>query len=227
MTAVKPVVFLACNVFNGLARGQEGVRNQFMDVGLHATPKRLTTTLQAEIDGIDEPSLIVLGYGLCGNGLHGIAAGKHTLVIPRADDCVAFFMGSRRRYMEEFQANPGTYYLTKGWLEVGTDPLSEYERYQEKYDPETAAWLMQEQYKHYKRLVFVSLSDEESAQYRERVAAVATYCREQFGMAYEEMRGSGEFIADISSVLADQERIPESFIVVPAGKTLTMELFRD
>jgi hypothetical protein len=47
-----------------------------------ASRTKMTWTLQDAIDAVEEPSLIVLGYGLCGNGLHGIQAGKHTLLVP-------------------------------------------------------------------------------------------------------------------------------------------------
>ena len=41
----------------------------FMDYGLHRVPSQMTGTLQEHLDAIEEPSLVVLGYGLCGNGL--------------------------------------------------------------------------------------------------------------------------------------------------------------
>jgi len=63
---------------------------------------------------------------LCGNGLNGIRAGQHILLIPRADDCIAILLGSYQVYKQEFQSAPGTYYLSKGWLESGSNPLSEY-----------------------------------------------------------------------------------------------------
>jgi len=68
----------------------------------------------------------VLGYGLCGNGLHEISAGKHTLLIPRTDDCIAVILGSYQAYRREFDAHPATCYLSKGWLEGGGTPLMEY-----------------------------------------------------------------------------------------------------
>jgi hypothetical protein len=39
-------------------------------------------------------------------------------------------------YMREFNSTPGTYYLTKGWLESGSDPLKEYHENLQKYGPE-------------------------------------------------------------------------------------------
>ena len=199
MTA-KPVVFLACKVFEGIVDNTDGVSTHILDYGLHSVPKQLKEVVQEQIDSISKPSLIVLGYGLCGNGLNEIQAGVHTLVIPKADDCIAIFMGSRQRFLEQFHNNPGTYYLTKGWFEVGSDPLSEYEKLVEKYGPETADWLMEVQYKHYRQLVFVAQHETDLASYRPRALKVAAYC-ERFGMVYDEYLGSSEFITQISESL--------------------------
>ena len=220
-----PVVFLACKVFEGIVgSANNNVTTIFLDYGLHSIPKQLKQTLQKQIDSIYEPSLIVIGYGLCGNGLHEIQSGKHTLVIPKADDCIAIFMGSRQRYMDQFNASPGTYYLSKGWFEVGSDPLSEYEKLVKKYGSETADWLMLTQYQHYKRLVFVAHTTEDLVGYRPRALEVAKYC-ERFGMVYEEYLGSREFLDQISAVLADQHKLPPEFIVVSPGSMLTQEMF--
>ena len=221
MSKKLPVVFIACKVFEGLVAGEN---NQFLDYGLHSVPKKLKQTVQAQVNAIEEPSLIVLGYGLCGNGLHEIEAGIHTLVIPKADDCVAMFMGSRKRYLQEFQENPGTYYLTKGWLEVGSDPLSEYQEYVKKYGEETAVYLMEVQYQHYKRLVFAAHSQEDLDIYRPQALKVAAYC-ERFCMIYEEYLGSKEFIDQISDVLVSKESTSTNFLVVPPGGTLKQEMF--
>ena len=131
-----PIKVIACQVFQDLIERYlpTGIVKQltFLDYGLHSIPKKLSQALQEVIDQIDEPSLVVLGYGLCGNGLDSIKARSHTLLIPRADDCIAIFLGSRQAYKREFNSNPGTYYLTKGWLESGSNPLREYRNYVEK-----------------------------------------------------------------------------------------------
>ena len=114
-----PVV-IACRVLQDVLERllPEDLASQvtFMDYGLHRVPDKMTCTLQAALDGVQVPSLVVLGYGLCGNGLDGLRAGPHTLLAPRPDDCIATrsVLGSRRAYAREFQAVPGTYYLTKG-----------------------------------------------------------------------------------------------------------------
>jgi hypothetical protein len=203
----------------------EGVDCRFLDYGLHSVPKQLKQAVQEEIDRIAQPSLIVLGYGLCGNGLDEIRAGIHTLVIPKSDDCVAIFMGSQQRYLDQFHQHPGTYYLTKGWFEVGSDPLSEYEKLKVKYGLETADWLMEQQYQHYRRLVFVAHSQEDLTAYLSRALAVAAYC-ERFGMVYEEYLGSPEFIQQIAELLKAQQNISSAFLIVPPGGTIRQAMFR-
>ena len=225
MNTSLPVVFLACKVFEGIIASKNKEANIFLDYGLHSVPKQLKVAVQEQIQAIEEPSIIVLGYGLCGNGLNEIEAGIHTLIVPKADDCVALFMGSRERYMEQFNANPGTYYLAKGWFEVGSDPLSEFEKLTDKYGQETAEWLMEQQYQHYKRLLFVAHCQGDLDTYRPRALEVAAYC-ERFGMIYEEYLGSEEFIQQIADALEAQSSLPSSFIVVSPGDTLRQEMFQ-
>ena len=200
-----PVVIIACKVMEtllahlvppGLAR-----EIRYLDYGLHRVPAKLTWSVQEAIDAVEEPSLIVLGYGLCGNGLNGIQAGQHTLLIPRVDDCIAILLGSRRRYVEEFEREPGTYYLSKGWLESGSHPLKEYQEYAEKYGPEDAEWLMDTQYQHYERLVLVTHNEEDLETYRPQAEEVAAFCR-RWGMRYEEIVGSDAYVRRLVEVAA-------------------------
>lgn len=223
-----PVVIIACQVMEsllahllppGLARDV-----QYMDYGLHRFPTKMTWTLQDAIDAVEEPSLIVLGYGLCGNGLHGIQAGKHTLLIPRVDDCIAILLGSRRRYLEEFEAVPGTYYLSKGWLESGSHPLKEYEEYVEKYGPEDAAWVMDQQYQHYERLALVTHDEGDLETYRPQAQEVAAYCT-QWGMRYEEIVGSDRYVRRLVEVAAALDKADGEFVVVPPGGTVRQDQF--
>lgn len=220
-----PVVLVACKVFENIIQKQGEIPTNFLDYGLHSVPKKLKIVLQEKLDALEEPSLVVLGYGLCGNGLDGIDAGVHTLIIPKADDCVSIFMGSRRRYLEQLNEIPGTYYLTKGWFEVGSDPLGEYKRLVEKYGEETADWLMEQQYHHYKRLLFVAHSQEDLDVYRSRALEVAAYCK-RFGMDYEEYIGSDAFLKKIGLVLESQQSVPPDFIVVLPGNTLKQVMFQ-
>jgi hypothetical protein len=213
-----PIVFLACKVFESLL--DESIpadladQVSFFDYGLHEVPEKLSTTLQTAIDEIQTPSLVVLGYGLCGNGLHGLKSGKHTLLIPRMDDCIAMFLGSYEAYRKEFTSVPGTYYLTKGWLEAGSEPLKEYEAYVEEYRPEQAQHVMDLQYRNYERL----------EAYRRQAKEVAAYC-EQWSMRYEEILGSDVFVRRLVDVAGDLSKANSEFLVVPPGGEVSQQDF--
>ncbi len=215
-----PVVVIACQVFQNLLERllppELAAEVTFMDYGLHVFPQKMAGTLQEAIDRLEQPSLVVLGYGLCGNGLKGIKAGRHTLLMPRTDDCIAILLGSREAYMREFQKTPGTYYLSKGWLESGSNPLKEYQSYVPKYGQEQALWLMDVQYQHYKRLVLVAHSQADLEKYRPEAEEVARFCQ-RWGMEYEEILGSDTFVRRLVEVAAALDQADENFLVVPPG----------
>ena len=142
------LVVLACRVLQTLIEPylrERPMPATFLEYGFHRTPPLMTPALQAELDRLPEPSTVILGYGLCGNGLAGLKAGRHTLIVPRTDDCIAMLLGSYQRYQDEFSAEPGTIYLSKGWLESGSHPLKEHQELLEKYDAETADWILDQQ----------------------------------------------------------------------------------
>jgi len=226
--AKRPIVVVACQVFQDLLENllPDDLAEQvtFMDYGLHRVPNKMTWTLQDALDAIETPSLVVLGYGLCGNGLNGLKAGRHTLLIPRTDDCIAILLGSRQAYRREFDAEPGTYYLSKGWLESGSNPLNEYREYAEKYGPEDAAWIMDQQYQHYRRLVLVAHSPEDLEKYRPQAREVADYCA-QWGMRYEEILGSDAYIRRLVEAATNPEEAGDDFVIVPPGGEVRQEEF--
>lgn len=223
-----PVVFLACQVFQHLIEALLPAdltpSITYLDYGLHRIPRHLKKHLQEQIDSIEKPSLVVLGYGLCGNGLDGIQAGKHILLIPRADDCIAILLGSYAAYQKEFQTTPGTYYLSKGWLESGSNPLSEYKGYVERYGKEQADWLMDEQYRNYKRLVFIAHNREDLEKYRSQAEEVAQFCL-RWGMRYEEIIGSDEYTRRLIETAASLASADEDYLIVPPGGELKQAQF--
>ena len=206
-----------------LAPAEAAEKAIFMDYGLHRQPGKMTRELQEMIDGIETPSMILLGYGLCGKGLAGIKSGKHTAKIPRVDDCRAILLGSRKAYRREFSAVPGTYYLSKGWLESGSHPLKEYEEYVDKYGAEKTKWIMDQQYQNYERLLLVGHTQNDLKTYRPQAQEVARYC-EQWGMRYEEMLGSDEYVRRLLAVdeISDHN---EDFVIIPPGGEIRQEQF--
>lgn len=204
----------------------------FEDYGLHRVPGKMTKTLQERIDSIEQPSLVVLGYGLCGNGTSGIHSGKHTLLIPRADDCIALLLGSREAYLREFRAEPATYYLSKGWLDSGSHPLSEYHEYAEKYGAEDAEWILDEQYQNYQRLALVAHSSADLEAYRSAAQEVAEFCA-RWDMEYQEILGSDDYLRRLVETAVDvpkkgmaaAEQVSSEFVVVAPGDEIRQDAF--
>lgn len=223
-----PVVIVACQVFQDLIEHflPPDLAGQitFLDYGLHIVPKKLAVAVQGAIDQIDTPSLVVLGYGLCGNGLNGVKAGQHTLLIPRTDDCIAILLGSYDSYRREFSQSPGTYWLSKGWLESGTNPLAEYEKLVDTYGEEDADWLMDQQYRHYKRITLVAHNQADLEEFRPRAQKVADYCS-RWGMTYHEMLGSDIYVRRLVEIAADLSQANDDFLVIPPGGELSQAQF--
>ena len=230
-----PIVLVTCKV---LASALERVlptdlaaEVRILEYGLHRVPVKLTGALQETLDEIEQPSLVVLGYGLCGNGLKDIRAGRHTLLVPRADDCIAILLGSYRAYMRQFAAEPGTYYLTKGWLESGSHPLKEYQEYLPKYGEEQTLWLLDQQYQHYSRVALVASTPEEMAVYREQAQEVARFCG-RWGMRYEEVLGSDDYVRRLVETAIALRRnssgmieVGPDFLVIPPGGQIRQDMF--
>lgn len=232
-----PVVVIACQVLEEMLdrllpeNGRSVSQVTFMDYGLHRVPSKMAGTLQEALGKVEEPSLIVLGYGLCGNGLMGLKAGKHTLLVPRTDDCIALLLGSYKAYRHEFATVPGTYYLSKGWLEAGSHPLSEYEEYLPKYGPKEAMWIMDMQYQNYERLMLVTHTPADLVEYRPAAQQVARFC-ERWEMRYEERVGSDAYVRQLveaAMALSQGEELSQAarrdFIVIPPGSEIHQDQF--
>jgi hypothetical protein len=222
------IVVLACRVFQNWLEHlfPEGLASEitFFDYGLHAIPKNLRQTLQSAIDAIEQPSLVVFGYGLCGNGLDNLQAGKHTLLVPRTDDCIAIILGSYAAYRREFDHEPATYYLSKGWLESASNPLREYQKYLGKYGPEQAEFLMDYQYHNYRRLALIVQNLQDLETYRLEAREVAEYCQ-RWGMRYEEIIGTDEMLRRLVETAAALDKAGEDFLVIPPGGMIQQSQF--
>lgn len=223
-----PLYILACRVLQSIMEPylrDANIPATFMEYGFHRTPQLMTPALQEELDRVVEPSVIIIGYGLCGNGLAGLKAGRHTLIVPRADDCITLLLGSYESYIREFTAEPGTYYLTKGWLESGSHPLKEYRELLEKYDRETADWIMDEQYRNYKRLVLLAPDQAELDAYRAKAREVADFCAERWGFQYEEKLGSDAFVKSLVTEAYKLTGSTDDFLVIPPGGEIKQEMY--
>jgi hypothetical protein len=224
---MQPTIIIACRVMQELLETMlpKDMPRVYMDILLHNTPKKLAAALQEKIDAVAESSNIIIGYGLCGNGLVGVNARSHTLVIPRTHDCVAIFLGSHQRYVQRFYANPNTYYLTRGWLEANDEPLSDYRDYLRDYDQDTADYLVDMKYRHYRRLCMVGFSQQELDECRPMSQKVAEFCSARWGMTYEEILGSTALLEELLRIAAKIDRENSEFVVVLPGGEISADMF--
>ena len=213
---------IACSIMRDeiLRFKANGISFVFLEKSLHRTPNKMKPIIQEEIDRADKEDwkYIVLSYGLCGNGVVGIRASRHLIVIPRVHDCISLFMGSPGKYLEEHNKEPGTYYLTKGWIEEGKTPLGIYQEYCQRYDKETAEWVIREELKNYNRIALIDMSADLSEALREHARENARFLH----LRYEEIKGSLDFFEKML-----RGRWDKDFIFLRPGEEVTQELFLD
>ena len=231
---------LACKIFQReLAQVIPSCPNvldvTFMQQELHATPNLLREALQKEIDLIEsgndlhsnkkcfeKAEAILLGYGLCSNALVGIRSRRLPLVIPRAHDCITHFMGSKERYADYFEKVKGTFFYTKGWLDLGLDIGSaDIERKRSEYmerfdgDEDTVEYLLEvdrEMLRHYKYITYITWPGMPN----ESGTAAAKELAEKAGLELLQYEGSSRLMAD----LVNGNWNEEDFLILQPGQTL-------
>ena len=188
------------------------VPSEILDFGLHLRPEKLRQVLQEKIDEASlNTDVLLLGYGLCSMAVVGLQARTAYLVIPRVDDCIAIFLGSCAAYKTQAKQEPGTYYLTKGWIEVGDTPFEEHKHLIEKYGEARAKRMTGLMLKNYKRLAFINTGQYEIERYRDYARNTAN----EFALRFEEIEGSPALVRKMVDGPWDDE-----FVVVEPGQTV-------
>jgi hypothetical protein len=218
----RPVV-IACRVMEpeieAARAGSQAVEIVYLEQGLHRTPKRLPELLQEQIDrAASHASAIILGYGLCSNGLVGVTARRQKLIVPRCHDCISLFLGSPARYEQVFNDHPGTYYLTPGWVKENRDPMGVYQvEYLPKYGKETALWAIRESLKNYTHIALINSGMAENEAVRRRALENAEF----LNMAYIEIEGNLSYFEKILRGPYNSE----DFLHLQPGETITQAMF--
>jgi hypothetical protein len=225
---------LARSLYAAAATSPHAVTVRLFKQGLHNRPKGLRATLQEQVDAIapGECDAILLVYGMCGNATVGLQARHTPLVIPRAHDCIALYLGSLQRYQTEFERHPGTYWYSVDYLErlepgasvaLGAAGIeaeeAEYERLVTKFGQETADAIMEEMrgwMRHYSRAAFIDtgLGDPDP------VAWLAQRKAESEGWVFERLQGDRRLL----NMLAHGQWPEDEFLIVPPGHEIEQAL---
>jgi hypothetical protein len=228
LTSHRKTKILACAVIAEELRSRlpAGIESETLDFGLHRSPERLRAQLQESIDRSSGYENVVLGYGLCGMSVIGLRSHSARLILPRADDCISVFLGSRKAYLKQQNDHPGTLFLSKGWIEGRIDDVSPsitmYQTLLKKYGEERAKRMLavyeaRQPLRHYRRLAFITTSSECNLDHYRNTARRRAA---DLGLDYDEVPGSTAFIDKIAVGDWDEE-----FVVVEPGKRLGVEHF--
>jgi len=197
--------------------GQVGV--EYLPQNLHRRPDKLREVLQKAIDATsDHFHQVVLGYGLCSNGVTGLKAPRQGLYIPRVHDCIAFYLGSRRAYQRIFSDKPGTYHLTRSWIDNQTDPLGLMENeYTERVGAGCAEETIRTEIRNYRYISYVDTCTGDTEKYRDRARKNAEF----FGKEFIEYKGSDRYF---SKILDGPYESPD-FIYISPGDIVEQKEF--
>jgi len=203
----------------------------FIQKGLHDIgAEKMSDKLQQHIDGIDvsKYDAILLCYGLCNNGILNLHA-EIPIVIPRAHDCITLLLGSKERYREYFDANPGTYFKSSGWIERGASSGDSddnvmnqlglnktYEDYVEIYGEDNAEYIMEmlgDWSTKYTKMTYINtkLGNVES----DRAESQRGASEKQW--TYEEIDGDTRLIMKLLNGKWDDGE----FLIIPRGNKIT------
>lgn len=212
---------IACEVFRDEfeAVARPSLARTYLPQGLHRTPGKMPAAIQEVLDDLSAATeLVILGYGLCSNGVVGVVSRTAPIILPKVHDCIALLLGSVRRYEAEMEACAGTYYITPGWVRYGNTSLSAYKNeYLPKYGEEDARYIVEECLKHYTRIALIDHGTGDV----ELGRAHAKEFAETFGKQYAEIPGDLGYLRRLVSGPWNSG----DFLTIPPGTAIDQAPF--
>jgi hypothetical protein len=192
--------------------------------------KKMQQTLQEEIDNTDNSKYdaILIGYGLCNNGIVGLTSNELPIIVPKAHDCITLMIGSKEKYHQYHSEKPASYFKSIGWVERDLSPQDKessitsqlgmnktYQEYLRLYDEDTAKYLMETLGNYidsYERYTYIDTNIGDFDHYKEQVKSEA----QKRNWEYEELEGNTSLLMR----LLDGNWDKKDFLVVPPNKQI-------
>lgn len=223
------------------ALSENNVDITFVRQGYHNGPDVMRKMIQAEIDAVESGEdphtnelggngegispypeedfdAILIGYGLCSNGIVGLHSRKHTLVIPRGHDCITFFLGSKERYRKCFDELPGCFWYTASWIENSHMPcersyIRQSQYYREMgYDEDDLEFFMESMNgwtKSYQNAAYIKMPFFDKKEMQDFTKEAARF----YNWNYTLLEGDLSLLKNF----VDGRWNPEQFLIVPPG----------
>lgn len=216
----KNSILIACEVVAKELHARIGdeLPVRVIDPALHVNPDRLRTTLQEAIDLVERDfETLVLGFGLCSRAVEGLRSKRSRIIIPLVDDCIGLFLGSRTAHLNQLKSAPGTFFLSRGWVEAGSTPFEEYGYMLKRFGQKRADRLMDLLLRNYTHLSYIHTDKSVDA------GAHLDYARSKalaFGLEYNEIIGS----TTLFDALINGLESPHLQVIEP-GEEILYEMF--
>lgn len=106
--------------------------------------------------------------------------------------------------------------MSPGWIEEKDTPIAIYEEYTARYGKETAHWIIQEEFKNYRRLALIDTGVCPLEEYRAEARKNADF----LGLRYEELQGSLDMLRQFLT-----GRWGLDFVVLGRNEETTQDMF--
>ncbi len=205
--------------FESLRKDEIAPDIHYLDTDLHRTPTKIPEAIQTKIHEISPLyGTIVLGYGLCSNGVVGVSAPRSTVILPRVHDCLDLFLGFVGKGKSRIELGTSHYYLTPGTILNRKDPLATMElEYIPKMGRKMSEWGMKEELKHYTHFALITSPGTDMTSIRDQARENARF----FDMTLTEVTSDLAFFKQLLYGPHD----PEYFLHIPPCTSITQEMF--
>ena len=183
----------------------------WLEKSLHEKPKRLKKALQEAIDSCQTKSAILLGFGMCGNGVMDLVSANTPLIIPMFDDCIRMLLSPGESL--PIPSSSSSLFFTEGWLESDECMLKEINFYNKYYGQEKGNQYTRQILEGYDSVTFIDTGLYDINKCRKKVQVKCNLC----GLTIKTDPGSTRVYKKLLSGIYDDE-----FVVKAPGEKIKL-----